>query len=80
MRRVTAAVLLAIALSLVSVASALGHVHGITPLSCLDTDNAARSGALNAQGGPIAGFIPASVGNAPLVPFAGGGTAAAPCQ
>lgn len=70
---------MALALSLATIGSVLGHVHGITPLSCLSTDNATTSGALAAHGGPITGLIPRDVGRAPLEPPTGG-RLAAPCQ
>lgn len=74
-------VLLAIAamlvLSLAPAASA--HVHGITPLLCDGVGNAMAGGngtndtpAAAANGGPISGLIPATVGHAPLT-FGGGG-------
>ena len=80
MRRSLTALLIGLALSLASLGSALGHVHGITPLTCLEQDNAARSGASAAQGAPIGGFIPRDVGSAPLQPPTGGRLHAAPCQ
>ena len=80
MRRISTSLLLAAALSVVAVGSALGHVHGVTPLSCLSTDNAATSGGLAAEGAPIGGFIPRDVGAAPLEPPTGGRLHAAPCQ
>jgi hypothetical protein len=64
--------------------SASAHVHGITPLRCIgveddganQTDNTPASAA---NGGPISGLIPSTVGNAPLVPGDGGfDTAACP--
>jgi len=79
MRRIVTSLVLAGALSLVALGSAIGHVHGITPLSCLSTDNAATSGGLAAQGAPITGFIPGDVGNATLEPPTGGRLHAAPC-
>ncbi len=79
MRRIAVSLSLAAALSLAALGSALGHVHGITPLSCLTTDHAATSGAAAAQGAPITGFIPRDVGSAPLAPPTGG-RLAAPCQ
>ncbi len=79
MRRIVISVAMATALSLATIGSALGHVHGITPLTCLSTDNAVASGGLAAQGGPITGFIPRDVGSAPLEPPTGG-RLAAPCR
>ncbi|HEX2221157.1 MAG TPA: hypothetical protein VHK06_01395 [Candidatus Limnocylindria bacterium] len=87
MRRLIGPLLLALALSLVTVGSALGHVHGLTPLTCLDTDNAATSGARrtettpawNTNGGPLGGVIPVDVGNASFT-TPHGGRLAAPCD
>lgn len=80
MRRLVRAVVVALALSLASVGVTLGHVHGITPLSCLDSDNV-HSGASAAQGDPIpaAGLIPNVLGNANLV-IGTLGRASAPCR
>jgi hypothetical protein len=58
---------------LVPAGSASAHVHGITPLRCVgveddganQTDNTPAS---SANGGPISGLIPSTVGDAPLVP------------
>lgn len=80
MRRILTSLVLAAALSLITLGSALGHVHGVTPLSCLSSHNAATSGGLAAQGTPISGFIPRDVGAAPLEPPTGGRLHAAPCQ
>jgi hypothetical protein len=64
-------------LSLAPAASA--HVHGITPLLCEGVGSPMSGGngtndtpAAAANGGPIAGLIPATVGNAPLA-FGDGG-------
>lgn len=78
MRRLIAAVLLAAALSLLSVASAFAHVHGVTPLNCPagtadSVPNNTNAGGLgtdgtpadDANGGPIVGVIPVAMG-APL--------------
>jgi hypothetical protein len=76
MRRFTISLLAGLLLTLASLGSALGHVHGITPLNCagLTTENANAGGngtngtpADDANGGPIAGVIPVTTGNAPLV-------------
>lgn len=77
MRRFTISLLAALVLTLASLGSALGHVHGITPLhpSCALTTANANAGANgtngtpadDANGGPIAGVIPVTTGNAPLV-------------
>ena len=61
MRRLLTSLILAFALSALTAASALGHVHGITPLRCVGV---ADDGANAAQGGPIRGLIPLAVGNA----------------
>ena len=54
---------------------ASAHVHGVTPLKQISVDNPNSGGngtngtpADDANGGPIAGLIPATVGSAPLVP------------
>jgi len=73
MRRVLISLAAAALLVLVTVGSALGHVHGITPLtnSCNTHDNPLSGGngtngtaADDDNGGPIFGVIPFSVGNA----------------
>jgi hypothetical protein len=71
MRRFTIALLAAALLALGSLGTTLGHVHGITPLRCVGVadDGANRvddtpAGAAN--GGPIGGLIPSTVGRAPL--------------
>jgi hypothetical protein len=64
-------------LVLIPAGSASAHVHGITPLRCVgveddganQTDNTPASAA---NGGPISGLIPSTVGNAPVVPGDGG--------
>ena len=84
MRRLIAAVLLATALSLVSVASAFAQVHGVTPLNCPagaadSVPNNANAGgqatqgtpADDGQGGPIAVPIPINTGNAPFASNSG---------
>jgi hypothetical protein len=55
------------------------HVHGITPLSCLNEN--ANSGALRADdvSPVITGLIPRDVGHASLT-SGDGGRNAAPCQ
>ena len=80
MRRLAAAILLALALSAATLGTALGHVHGITPLGCLTQDNANSGGngtedgaADSENGGPLFGVIPISVGNAPLSSNVGDG-------
>lgn len=84
MRRLTTALLLAAALSVLSVASAFAQVHGVTPLNCpagtADTvpnnPNAGGQGtqgtpADDAQGGPITAPIPINTGNAPFTANSG---------
>ncbi len=80
MRRLVHATVIAVALSLASVGLALGHVHGITPLTCLDTDHP-NSGASAAQGHaiPDQGLIPNVVGEAELV-IGTLGRDSAPCR
>lgn len=60
MRKLLTSLLVALALTILTASSALGHVHGITPLRCV----APHAGANAAQGGPITGLIPLGVGNA----------------
>lgn len=77
MRRFLTAMVLAVALSVLALGSALGHVHGITPLRCLgipdDGANATNdTPAARANGGPLFGLIPRDVGNAPLTVGDGG--------
>jgi len=74
-------VTLALAAGLVFPATGLAHVHGITPLlglSC-DVDNTVTGAnqtdstpAGAANGGPISGLIPNTVGKAPLTVGDGG--------
>jgi hypothetical protein len=86
MRRPMTALLLGALLALASLGSALGHVHGITPLNCLDGDPAHAGAnrtnttpASSTVGGPISGLIPSTVGNASLA-SSDGGRDAAPCD
>jgi hypothetical protein len=79
MRRWTISIVAALLLAAASLGTALGHVHGITPLGCVTTDNpiAGANGtngtpADDANGGPIAGLIPRDTGNAPLTTGDGG--------
>ena len=77
MRRVLLSLTLALTLGLTMAGSALGHVHGITPLRCVGVadDGANRTNhtpASVANGGPIVGLIPRDVGNAPLTVGDGG--------
>lgn len=84
MRRLTTALLLAAALSVLSVASAFAQVHGVTPLSCPDgaadtVPNNPNAGgqrtretpAHSTQGGPITAPIPINTGNAPFTANSG---------
>ena len=79
MRRLITAVLLAAALSLLSVASAFAQVHGVTPLNCPGVPNNAIAGGQATQGtptddgegGPIAAPIPINTGNAPFAANSG---------
>jgi len=84
-RRFTVSLLAGLLLTLASLGSALGHVHGITPLgsnTCagVTTENANAGGngtngtpADDANGGPITGVIPINLGNSPLVSNVGDG-------
>ena len=77
MRRLVLSLGLAGSLVLAVAGTALGHVHGITPLSCVGVpdDGANRvngTPAALANGGPITGLIPRDVGNAPLTVGDGG--------
>ena len=83
-RRVVAGALLSVAaFVVVPAAGASAHVHGITPLRC--TPAPANAGANQtdqtpaaaANGGPISGVIPVSMGG--NVPLNGGGFNAAVC-
>jgi hypothetical protein len=71
MRRLALSLALAGSLVLGLAGTALGHVHGITPLRCVGiaADGATRTEttpAWNTNGGPLGGLIPRDVGNAPL--------------
>lgn len=77
MRRMMVGMVLAASLTVLSVANAMGHVHGITPLRCVVPDNAGANQtnltpASSTNGGPIFGLIPRDVGNAPLTVGDGG--------
>jgi len=77
MRRLVFSLLLALAMALATVGTALGHVHGITPLRCVGVadDGANRTDntpAATANGGPIGGLIPRDVGRAPITVGDGG--------
>jgi len=56
---------------------AVAHVHGITPLRCVTSENAGANQTdqtpASAPNGPISGVIPISVGKAPLTAFEDGG-------
>jgi hypothetical protein len=74
------AVGLAVAAGLVFPATGSAHVHGITPLLGLSCHVPATAGANQtdstpaaaANGGPISGLIPSTVGNSPLTVGDGG--------
>jgi hypothetical protein len=79
MKRLLPAVALAAVLAVPATSSA--HVHGITPLLGLSchVDNTVTGAnqtdstpAAAANGGPISGLIPSTVGRAPLTPGDGG--------
>jgi hypothetical protein len=77
MRRLLLSLALALTLVLTTVGSALGHVHGITPLRCVGVENDGanqtdNTPASSLNGGPIHGLIPRDVGNAPLTVGDGG--------
>jgi len=77
MRRLLLSSALALTLALTMVGSALGHVHGITPLRCVGIENDGANQTDNtpasaANGGPISGLIPRDVGNAPITVGDGG--------
>ena len=77
MRRLLLSLIMALTLCLATVGSALGHVHGITPLRCVGVtfDGANRTNstpASTANGGPVGGLIPRDLGNAPLTVGDGG--------
>lgn len=84
LRLVAATVLTAAALVAVPASTASAHVHGITPLRC--TPAPANAGgnqtdqtpASAANGGPISGVIPITMGG--NVPLFGGGFDAAVCD
>lgn len=84
-RRVVAGALLsAAAFVVVPAAGASAHVHGITPLLCTPAPANAGANQTNqtpaaaANGGPIAGVIPITMGG--NVPLGGGGFDAAVCR
>lgn len=63
---------------LIPAGSVSAHVHGITPLRCVGTEDDGANQtdvtpASASNGGPIFGLIPSSVGNAPLVAGQDGG-------
>lgn len=79
MRRFTIALAISLLLVLGLIAPASAHVHGITPLNCLD-ENVNSGGTQAAEhSSVITGLIPRDVGNAPL-DIGDGGFDAAPCQ
>jgi hypothetical protein len=77
MRRLLLSLALGLMLVLTTVGSALGHVHGITPLRCVGVENDGanqtdNTPASSLNGGPIHGLIPRDVGHAPLTGGDGG--------
>jgi hypothetical protein len=77
MRRLLLSLALAGTLALTMVGTALGHVHGLTPLRCVGVaDDGAnrvdRTPAGRTNGGPVGGLIPRDVGKAPLTVGDGG--------
>jgi hypothetical protein len=77
MRRLLLSLTIALTLGLTMAGTALGHVHGITPLRCVGVadDGANRTDSTPASrlnGGPVGGLIPRDVGNAPLTGGDGG--------
>lgn len=80
---VVGSVLTAAALVLIPVSTASAHVHGITPLNCTPAPGNAGANQTNdtpaaaANGGPISGVIPITMGG--NVPLFGGGFDAAVC-
>lgn len=79
MRRLLGSVLVALALALASVGGVAAHVHGITPLNCLDENENSGANRADDNDTPITGLIPRDVGSAPLGP-GDGGRDAAPCD
>jgi hypothetical protein len=81
--RLAAAAALTAALVVVPATSASAHVHGITPLRCTPAPANAGANQTNetpasaANGGPISGVIPVTMGG--NVPLNGGGFDAAVC-
>ncbi len=81
--RLAAAAALIAALVVVPATSASAHVHGITPLRCTPAPANAGANQTNetpasaANGGPISGVIPVTMGG--NVPLNGGGFDAAVC-
>lgn len=75
MRKLTLALLFAALLLATVVVPAFAHVHGVTPLRCLEENE--NSGANAAEGDPITGLIPRDVGDSPLSGGDGGFDAAA---
>jgi hypothetical protein len=84
LRLVVGTVLTAATLVLVPASAASAHVHGITPLRCTPAPANAGANQTNetpasaANGGPISGVIPITMGG--NVPLLGGGFDAAVCD
>jgi hypothetical protein len=77
MRRIVISVATAALLSIAALGTASAHVHGLTPLRCVgvEDDGANRvdlTPAAAANGGPVSGLIPSTVGSSPLVAGDGG--------
>ena len=70
---------LVLLLMLAVVPAASAHVHGITPLSCGPANANAGANVADDQNTPIAGLIPATVGNASLSGGDGGSGRSAHC-
>jgi hypothetical protein len=79
MRRLLIALAISVLMALGIAAPAGAHVHGITPLSCLDENPNSGGNRADDVSPVITGLIPAAVGNAPLM-SGDGGRDAAPCQ
>jgi hypothetical protein len=83
LRALVATGLTAAALVLIPATGASAHVHGITPLRCTPAPANAGANQTNetpasaANGGPISGVIPITMGGS--VPLFGGGFDAAVC-
>jgi hypothetical protein len=86
LRRIAVSTGIAIGVMLFPASSASAHVHGITPLlrcggdpSVTGANRTDATPAAAANGGPISGLIPSTVGDASLGFGDGGFDAPAPC-